>query len=100
MFSPISQYLMIGKLVALLGAIAIICYQSSQIHRWHKQAEGLSEKLQQISDKRNEQKIITRDRIKVVTKTIHDADQKAKVIETAPLPGGCRTPSQVLDADV
>jgi hypothetical protein len=28
---------MMGKLVALLGAIAIICWQSSQIHRWHKQ---------------------------------------------------------------
>jgi hypothetical protein len=26
---------MIGKLVALLGAIALICWQSSQIHRWH-----------------------------------------------------------------
>jgi hypothetical protein len=31
----LSQYLMIGKLVALLGAVAIICWQSSQIHRWH-----------------------------------------------------------------
>lgn len=35
--NPISQYLMIGKLIALLGAVAIICWQSSQIHRWHKQ---------------------------------------------------------------
>lgn len=34
--SPLHQYLMIGKLVALLGCIALICFQSSQIHRWHK----------------------------------------------------------------
>jgi hypothetical protein len=30
---------MIGKLVALLAATALICWQSSQIHRWHKQYE-------------------------------------------------------------
>ena len=29
------DYLAIGKLVALLGAIALLCFQSSQIHKWH-----------------------------------------------------------------
>jgi hypothetical protein len=33
--TPIREYLMIGKLLALLAAIALICWQSSQIHRWH-----------------------------------------------------------------
>jgi hypothetical protein len=43
MMNPLSQYLMIGKLVALLGAIALICYQGSQIHKWHQHSLQLSE---------------------------------------------------------
>jgi anti-sigma28 factor (negative regulator of flagellin synthesis) len=34
---------MIGKLIALLGAIAIICWQSSQIHKWHENATHCGE---------------------------------------------------------
>jgi hypothetical protein len=40
---------MIGKLIALLGAIALICWQSSQIHRWHKQYE--SEHIGRMTDR-------------------------------------------------
>ena len=29
------EYLAIGKLIALLGAIGLLCFQSSQIHSWH-----------------------------------------------------------------
>jgi predicted negative regulator of RcsB-dependent stress response len=91
---------MIGKLVALLGAIALICYQGSQIHKWHQHSLALSAKLDAISSKRNEQKIETAERIKVVTRTIHEADGKARVIEAAPLPGNCKSPKEVLNADI
>jgi hypothetical protein len=33
----IRDYLAIGKLIALLGAIGLLCWQSSQIHKWHTQ---------------------------------------------------------------
>jgi hypothetical protein len=33
LLNPFSQYLAIGKLLAFLGAIGIICAQSSMIHR-------------------------------------------------------------------
>jgi hypothetical protein len=58
--------------------------------------------LQAISSKRNEQKVETQERIKVVTRTIHDADGKAKEVETQPLPERCHgvTPSGVRNADV
>jgi hypothetical protein len=91
---------MIGKLVALLGAIALICYQSSQIHKWHERSLALSAKLDAISTKRNEQKRETGERIKVVTRTIHDAEGRAEKVERAPLPGNCRSPQEVLDADI
>jgi len=98
--NPLTQYLMIGKLVALLGAIAIICWQSSQIHRWHKQAEGLSAELKKLSDAKNTQKIVTQNRIKVVTKLVHDADGRAKAVENAPPAKDCRTKPEVMGADI
>lgn len=35
--NPLAPYVAMAKLIALLGAMAIICWQSSQVHRWHKQ---------------------------------------------------------------
>jgi len=98
--NPLSQYLMIGKLVALLGCIALICWQSSQIHKWHVHSDLLNAQLQATTTAKDNQKVITRDRIKVVTKTVHDADQRAKVVENAPAAPACKTKPEVLQADL
>jgi hypothetical protein len=63
-------------------------------------AETYKRELYAISNKRNEQQVVTRDRIVEVTRTIKSADERAKVVETAPPPGECRTAKEVLDADV
>jgi hypothetical protein len=69
---------------------------------WHRQYDTVHAQLEAISSKRNEQKVETQERIKVVTRTIHDADGKAKEVEAQPLPEQCHgvTPSGVLHADV
>lgn len=59
--------------------------------------------LDALSSKKNEQKIQTQTRIVSVTRTIHDADERAKKIETAPIaPTSCHgaTPKVVLGADL
>lgn len=89
-----------SPLLAILLLLGIVTFQSGKIHDWHKQAIGLNAQLQAITTKRNEQHAETAERIKVVTKTIHDADGRAKVVEAAPLPGNCATPSQVMRADL
>lgn len=85
-----------------VAAIQTIRVGAEQRHsaKVERQLSKTVAQLQAISSKRNEQKAETQERIKVVTRTIHDADGKAKVIEQAPLPGQCRTPQQVLDADI
>jgi hypothetical protein len=98
--NPLTQYLMIGKLVALLGCIALICYQSSQIHRWHKHSEGLSAKLEAITTAKNTQKQTTAEKIKVVTRTIHDADERARIVEKAPPAPNCATKPEIMAADL
>lgn len=65
-----------------------------------KQLQAATAELQRISSKRNEQKQVTQQNIKTVVRTIHDADERAKKIESAKLPGECRTPSEVLQADI
>jgi hypothetical protein len=65
----------------------------------HDKAD-LKQQLDSISSKRNEQKVITQTRIVTVTKLVKVADDKAKVIEQAPLPKGndpqkCQTPDAV-----
>jgi hypothetical protein len=69
---------------------------------WHRQYGTVHAQLQAISSKRNEQKVETQERIKVVTRTIHDADGKAREVETQPLPEQCHgvTPSAVRQADL
>ena len=70
---------------------------------WEKQYRAIKTQLDGISSKRDEQKIVTRDNIKIVTRTIHDADGKAREVEQQPIPQSeCHgvTPSGVRGADL
>lgn len=105
--NPLSSYLMIGKLLALLAAIGIICGMNSQIHRAREalrhcnQAKAeLQAELDRISSERNQQQIVTRDRIVTVTRTIREKARQAERVETAPVVPGCKTPPQVMGADL
>jgi hypothetical protein len=67
---------------------------------YRSQRDEYKRQLDAISSKRNEQKATTAERIKVVTRTIHDADERAKVVEKALPPGDCKTNAQVMGADL
>jgi hypothetical protein len=56
--------------------------------------------LKRISSIKAEQRISTREKIKVVLQKQAEANHEAEKIEHAPLPGQCRTPKEVLDADI
>ncbi|GAA4015398.1 hypothetical protein GCM10022280_12670 [Sphingomonas swuensis] len=53
-----------------------------------------------ISSGKNEQKVITKERIVEVEVRAKDADVRAKRIEAAPLLGQCATPEAVMGADI
>jgi hypothetical protein len=90
--------------IALIVLIIVQRFQLADARHdrdaYAKQRDGYRAKLEAISTAKNEQKAETAERIKVVTRTIHDADGKAKVIEGAKLPGNCISPREVLDADI
>lgn len=93
----------IGCIVLGIACLALVVANRAEKQHSTKlqgQVVSLSAQLSRISDARKTQQIVTREKIKIVTQRIHDADGKAKVIEQAPLPGNCRSPKEVLDADI
>jgi hypothetical protein len=67
--------------------------------------DGISDKLEDCrtarkaaEDAAKQQKVITRDRIKTVREDRKIADDKARVVENAPLPGNCQTPRAILES--
>jgi hypothetical protein len=93
-----------------LGCIALALFAGVQTLRLaaetrhsHKVEAQLAKslgELKRITSAKDTQRTITKTNIVTVTKTIHDADGRAKVVEAAPLPGNCRTPKEVLSADL
>ena len=72
----------------------------AQLVKCGNNAQQLLRDLARISASRNQQRVITQDRIKTVIRTIHDADESARRVETAPPAPACHTSSAVMNADV
>lgn len=98
--APALKYIAGGLLIVCI--VLGIALKVERVHTVKQAAQivKLNAELQRITTAKNEQRSETAERIKVVTRTIHDADGKARVVEQAPLPGQCRSPSAVLQADL
>lgn len=98
------------SLIAALFLASLLVVQTVRIEGfklWPISINGLKAELRdaraelrRISSKKNEQQVITRDRIVVVEGKEREADKVAEQVENAPLPGQCRTPETVLGADL
>jgi hypothetical protein len=67
---------------------------------YRAQRDGYRAQLDAISSKRNEQRVQTEKRIVSAQRTIHDAEDRARVVETAPPAPDCKTNSAVMGADL
>jgi hypothetical protein len=88
--------------LALLLIVQTIRVHAEQRHsrKVESQLSKATAELQRISSNKNTQQIVTREKIKVVLQKQVEAGERARKIEQAPLPGNCRSPKQVLDADI
>lgn len=86
----------------LVAGVQTMRLWSEQRHarKVEEQLSKTTAELNRISSTRNTQKQTTGENIKVVTRVIHDADQKARAVESAPPAPDCRTKPEVLDADL
>jgi hypothetical protein len=89
-----------GPWVAILALFGAVAWQSDRAGDWKRTAQGFEAQLKAISTKKNEQKQVTGERI-VETRIIYrDADKKAVAIEQAPTAPGCKTPAEIMGADL
>lgn len=86
--------------LALLASHRHTAKVEAQLGKCDQAKKSLQAQLDAISTRKNEQKIITQDRIKTVIRTVHDADTRATIVEKAPPAPNCKTKPEVLNADV
>lgn len=104
MFSPLG---LIHKIVGaislglILGLFMAYKVEQRSADKWEATARKHAAELKRISSARNEQQIVTRDRIVYVKRAERDAGKVAERIERAPVtPGKCATPREILGADL
>jgi hypothetical protein len=97
----------LGLAAVIFAVIAIV--QSVEINGflW---IDGLKDKvedcerdrneLRDISSKKREQAKRTEGNIKEAERGNKEADDRARKIEEAPLPGNCKTPPEIIEADI
>ncbi len=87
---------------SLLLAIQTVRLSSAHntIERREIDIRELRGELERISARKNEQAGRTGENIKQAETIRDNADGRAKEIERAPLPGDCKTPPEVMGADV
>ncbi len=88
-----------------LGFVALLLALALHMERRHSgklrgQLAAATAELQRISTAKDEQRVITRDRIVEVERMADNADRFADRIERAPLPGNCETPEAILGSDI
>jgi hypothetical protein len=76
------------------------CGRARHSAKVEAQLKVATDQLKSLSTAKNEQKVETVKRIEAVKERVRHADDRAKVIEQAPLPGQCKTPKEVLNADI
>lgn len=80
--------------LAVLCVVLFILWKAEARHadKLEDRVAYFRSELQRISTAKNEQRVVTRERIVVVEKSRRVADKVAKQVEAAPLPGNCATP--------
>lgn len=90
-------------LVCLLLAVQTVRlgHRTNQLEKERINSNELRAELKRISTAKNEQKVVTVERIKIAERGNRQADEIAKKIEQAPVePGACKTPDIIMGSDI
>jgi hypothetical protein len=88
--------------LALVCVFEFVALKAEKRHsaRLQTQVTKLSAQLKAISTARDNQKAVTAKTVEHVKERVRQADDRAKVVEQAPLNGKCETPKEILNADI
>jgi hypothetical protein len=87
--------------LALVCVFEFVALKAEKRHsaRLQTQVTKLSAQLKAISTARDNQKAVTAKTVEHVKERVKQADDRAKVVEQAPLVGGCKTPKEILQSE-
>ena len=90
--------------LALLAYVIVLKFEVADARHdrdsYKGQRDRLQAELDRISTRKNEQKSVTSGNIAKAREDQKRAEDKAREVESAPLPGNCATPQEVLRADI
>jgi outer membrane murein-binding lipoprotein Lpp len=91
----------LGLLCLAIAVLLVINGQlRNKVERRDIRINELVGELKRISEKRNTQRENTEKRIEQAERGNKEADNRARKIEEAPLPGNCVTPPEIIGADI
>ena len=98
---PILTWLRMAPYLVILALIAWSVHLSDSRDKWKANARAAYAKLDQLAEQSRETRKATE---RVITQyktiTVPKVERIVERIESAPLPGNCRTPNEVLQADL
>ena len=100
LLNPLLKWASAGLAFLCLMLATALMIERRQNGKLEGQVIRLSAELQRISTERDEQNVVTRDRIVVAERERKEADRVAERIETAPVAPECRTPEVILQSDL
>lgn len=90
-----------GLLCLAIAVLLVINGQlRNKVERRDIRINELVGELKRISEEKNEQAKRTEGNIKEAERGNKEADERARKIEEAPLPGNCATPREILEGDL
>lgn len=75
-------------------------HRSNQLEKERIVSNELRAELKRISDAKDKQREETGKNIEQAERGNQEADERAREIEAAPLPGNCATPREILEGDL
>lgn len=97
---PLWKYASAGLLFVCIMLGIGLAMERRHSAKLQGQVVKLVAELKRISTAKDEQQIVTRDRIVTVREKEKSAGKVAERIEAAPLPGKCETPREIMGADL
>jgi biopolymer transport protein ExbB/TolQ len=97
---PLLTLLRMAPWVAILLLLLALGVVDRRADKWEAQSLKLSAELKRISTEKNEQRTETDENIAEAEKGRKGAETIAKRIEAAPIELGCKTPAEIMGADL
>ena len=88
------------KLIGIGLLIAALVVQSLRLDAAQERVKRYQAEISKLEAEAKRQKTVTKANVERAREGMKQVEAPARRVETAPLPGGCRSPIEILEADL